>query len=56
MRVLCLLLTCLMLIACGKTGALYLPEDAETQQQSTDTDTDTEAETEAETETIKKAE
>jgi len=27
MRLLIVLLTCLMLIACGKTGALYLPEE-----------------------------
>jgi predicted small lipoprotein YifL len=32
-----MLLISLMLIACGKTGALYLPEEADTQQQNTDT-------------------
>jgi predicted small lipoprotein YifL len=36
MRLLIILLTCYILFACGKTGALYLPEEADTQQ-STDT-------------------
>ena len=36
MRISLVLLTCLILVACGKTGALYLPEEAETQQPDSD--------------------
>jgi len=32
-----MLMISLTLIACGKTGALYLPEEADAQQQNTDT-------------------
>lgn len=31
MRFSIVLLTCFMLVACGKTGALYLPEEPQTQ-------------------------
>ena len=37
MRISIVLLTCLILAACGKTGALYLPEDADTQQSDSTT-------------------
>jgi predicted small lipoprotein YifL len=34
MRLFTVLITCSMLIACGKTGALYLPEEPQESQES----------------------
>lgn len=35
-----MLLTCLMLVACGKTGALYLPEKPQSQPEPPQQDTE----------------
>jgi predicted small lipoprotein YifL len=39
-----MLLPCILLLACGKTGALYLPEEPQTQSEPPEQDTQLQSE------------
>jgi predicted small lipoprotein YifL len=44
MRFSIVLLPCILLLACGKTGALYLPEEPQTQSEPPEQDTQLQSE------------